>query len=211
VHRLGEPYPYRDAARAYRKCSSFSRVFKFPRCYHRNDREKRGIEIVTGGNASLRRSAVERFGLWDETTVEGEEASFCFRLMRHKRPSEYLVFSPVPLMIRRLDIAGGLARRTAGSLAQLWLHFEYAHRSVGRYFPVRFALLYPLFLLRVLWATIEYTWEDARYPTTRERVLDLARLLVLGPPSFAWFWVRLLRKPAGRRYAPGQALAANVS
>jgi len=206
VHEEGEPYPYANADRAYRRCLTFSPMLRLPRCYARQTREKRGVDFVYGGNASVRRSAIRRFGLWDEVAVEGEENSFNYRMRRHKRQEEYLVFSPDPVIVRGIGVPGGLQRRSTDVQQSFWRHFESFHRVVGHYHPVRFVLLYPAYLWKVLDETVTFTMDDAVFPDEPSRRRAARRLVLEFPWNVMKGWWRLLRTPGGRRYRPGEGI-----
>ncbi|MFO0625766.1 MAG: glycosyltransferase [Polyangiales bacterium] len=86
--------------------------FKKPRVFHGSPNAKRGIAWLAGGNASLRRSAWERFGPWDEWLRYHNEHSLFLRMNKGMAPGEYLAYDPEARMIIRRDVAGGLDHRT---------------------------------------------------------------------------------------------------
>ena len=122
---------------------------------------KQGITFAVGNNFSIRRQLIERIGGWDEGIPMGEELSFFFKYERARRPREYLVHDPRPTVWRRVNVAGGLERRTRPD----WVRNElrgrviYYHAVVGHYFPWRFRLLYPLFALRAAEQVFVWIWD----------------------------------------------------
>jgi glycosyltransferase involved in cell wall biosynthesis len=163
---------------------------------------KVGIDYLFGTNASFRRSLVERIGGWDEVSdlMWGEEQSFSLKFMLQRRKAEYFVFDPVAVAIRRTDVAGGCARRTGSG----WVEREvssriiYFHRIVAHYFPLRFLLLYPVFLLWLLARFGIWVWDgDNRHMGVMSRVLATARGVVLFPwlvLRFGWLRPGLVRR-----------------
>jgi len=136
-------------------------VFKDTRGYTNNTLEKVGIDFLIGSNASVRRSLVRRLGGWDEGIPMGEEQSFAFKFARQKSPDEYFKFDPGPVMWRRTNVAGGLGRREneGWHLRELDSRFFYYKHVVGYYFPRRFALLRPLFVIRAILQVFEWIWD----------------------------------------------------
>jgi hypothetical protein len=63
------------------------------------------------------------------------------------RPKEYLMFDPEPTVLRRFDIPGGLGKRHLPLTQLLRNQLLFYHRVVGKHFPLRFYMLYPLFSL----------------------------------------------------------------
>jgi glycosyltransferase involved in cell wall biosynthesis len=92
--------------------------FKQPRCYAYDDRRKVGIDYLMGGNASIRRSAVDRGGGWDEFLRYHNEHSLFLRLKKRMRRGEYLVYDPTPRMRIRKDVPGGLNYRVDGEVRE---------------------------------------------------------------------------------------------
>ncbi|HEX4346317.1 MAG TPA: glycosyltransferase family 2 protein, partial [Vicinamibacterales bacterium] len=69
----GRQPPYLAMQYARRSVLSYS-FLKWPRTYVRVDTRSPSVQSLMGTNGSVRRSAVERFGLWDECTPIEEEA-----------------------------------------------------------------------------------------------------------------------------------------
>lgn len=153
---------------------------------------KEGILFAVGNNFSLRRSLVDRIGGWDEGVPMGEEHSFYFKYEQGRAPGEYLVYDPAPVVWRRVDIEGGLARRTRPD----WFENElkgriiYYHHVVAHYFPWRFRLLYPLFVLRAAERVLMWIWDhDNRFHRTNERLrASLGTMTALLRLTRRWGW-----------------------
>jgi glycosyltransferase involved in cell wall biosynthesis len=146
-HVFAEPEdPTRyNTARNRRLCLRYSWL-KMPRARLRHSMRIEGVTQVAGTNASIRRSAIERAGGWDHE-LDHDEDSFNFRFARVKRPREYFAYDPAPVILRRLDIEGGLGRRQASFLDRLRTELRFSHGVIRRYFPVRFWALYPAYVL----------------------------------------------------------------
>ncbi len=163
-------------------------VFKDPRTFAFGTLRKIGLDFLIGSNSSLRRSAITRAGGWDEGVPMGEEQSFAFRLARTRTPREYLVYDPKPLIHRRVDVPGGLDRRSSSDWDRKDLvgRIIYYHGVVAHYFPWRFRLLYPLFVLRILQQVLVWLWDaDNAKRTPGERIKASFRTLAAFP-TIAW-------------------------
>lgn len=150
---------YLRAART--RCMSFMPVLKLPTTYVRHGTRLRPVQAVHGTNGSLRRSAVVRFGGWDEDTTIEDETSFSLRARPRMHPDEYFVFDPIPEAIRGLGTPGGLAKRfmtPGGFLIRL---LDFIHTILGRYFPVRVILLYPVYAAVAYGWTVGWIWLEA--------------------------------------------------
>ena len=143
----GDHTPYANPERARRNVLSFN-VLKWQRVYARTDVRKR-VESLMGGNVAIPRRTLERFGLWDECTPIEDEPSLAFRINASKRDDEYMLFDPDVKMVRRLEVPGGMAKRTLSGPRYAKRVFTFLHNIVGHYFPLRFALLYPAYLPRI--------------------------------------------------------------
>src|SRR5262249_54653453 len=121
--------------------------FKQPRCYAYDPRSKRGIDYLMGGNASIRRSAVQRAGGWDEHLRYHNEHSLFLRLRKLMRPGEYLLYEPRARMQMRKDVPGGMNHRVDGEVRgrvdDLAKYFLWV---VGREHPLRIYGLLPGFV-----------------------------------------------------------------
>jgi glycosyltransferase involved in cell wall biosynthesis len=138
-----DPAPH-NTPRSIRLCLRYS-FLRMPRGRLRHTTRIEGVTQVAGGNASIRKCAIDRAGGWD-IEDDHDEDSFNFRFARVKRPGEYFAYDPIPVMLRRLDVPGGLARRTQNIGDRIRAELGYSHRVVRKYHPVRFALFYPAYL-----------------------------------------------------------------
>lgn len=145
----GKQPPYANMARARRKVMSYTWL-KWQRCYTQVDTRCDRVEGVHGTNAMIRRSALERFGLWDTCCQIEDENSLCFRMLAGKRADEFLVFDPAATIRRRLDIGGGLDKRGMSTFGFGRRLFHYLHNVVGHYHRARFLALYPAYAV-LLW------------------------------------------------------------
>jgi glycosyltransferase involved in cell wall biosynthesis len=167
-------------------------IFRDPLTLPVGSLRKAGITFAVGNNFSVRRALVDRVGGWDEGIPMGEEQSFFFRYERARQPGEYLVYDPQPVVWRRVDIVGGLDRRTRAD----WYENElkgriiYYHHVVAHYFPWRFRLLYPLFVLRAAERVLFWIWDaDNRAHGVLGRVAASVRVLgALPRMTLEWGW-----------------------
>lgn len=188
----GRP-PYRDMAAARRKVLSYVPVLMYQRVYAQAD-QRRVVHSIHGGNVSIRRAALERFGLWDECTTVEDELSLCYRFLKLRRPGEHAIFDPQAVMVRRMDIPGGMDKRYQTLRRWGWRHFEFLHNIIGHYFPVRFVALYPAYI-GLLWVLMQdHIWSDLAGASTARRAV-LALGVTLGfPLLWAWWLARLLAR-----------------
>jgi glycosyltransferase involved in cell wall biosynthesis len=193
-----EENPYAWKALAHWRCQDFSPLLKLPWTYVRQNRRKQPVGAVIGSNGSLRRSAVERFGLWDEDTAIEDEASFGLRAAQRMAPGEYFAFDPIPVIRRGIDVQGGMQKRfiTTGPYYRRVLDF--VHRIIGRYHPARVLLLWPLYVLAVYGWTVTWIWSDSRlHKTLPRRIAGTLGLLPLVPVHALWCAARALRPGPG--------------
>lgn len=185
--------PYVNPERARRDVLSFN-VLKWQRVYARTDIKKR-VESLMGGNAAIPRRTLERFGLWDECTQIEDEPSLAYRINAGKRADEFLVFDPDVKMIRRLDVPGGMAKRTLSGPAYAQRVFTFLHNIIGHYFPLRFVLLYPAYIYFVAYHCIQWICSDSKkHQTLPSRIWATAGIIVsLLPLWFFWLgqWLYL--------------------
>lgn len=169
VDMARDPAEY-TTPRNVRLCLRYSWL-KMPRGRTYHGQRIVGVTQVAGTNASIRKSAIERAGGWDDE-ADHDEDSFNFRFERVKGKHEYFVYDPEPAILRRLNIAGGLGRRQQDVRARLRAELRFSHAVIRRYFPLRFWAFYPLYLgsalQRACWDVIEARraavlgWERAR-------------------------------------------------
>lgn len=199
--------PYANMAMARRKLLSYSPLM-WQRCYPRTDVRSTTIENLMGGNSAVRRSLLERCGLWDEFPRCENENSLWFRVREQRRPGEYLVFDPDAAMIRRLDVDGGMAKRTIGVLGFGWSMFEYFHKVIGYYHPRRFLALYPIYFVFYFWIMCTWTWNEAgRY---RGKPVQKLATLVGFAVAQPVLWLVWLGRLAAHRITQGPAVRQAV-
>jgi len=147
IHELGEIARYADMERAYSKCLTIT-LFMRGRVFTGIEREKKPVQWLHGNNCSLRRETIIKLGGWyPHVKSDHEEHSLYFKFHKSKKTGEYLKFDPIPTVLRRFKIAGGVERRTI-SLRELLDHrLRFCHWVIGVEFPWRFYGLYPLFMI----------------------------------------------------------------
>jgi len=198
----GTEPPYRDMERARRNVLTFN-LLRWQRVYARSDRRAK-VTSAMGGNASWRRATLEAYGLWDECTPVEDEPSLCYRVDAGKRAGEHMVFDPDTTMIRRLGVAGGMDKRALSPAGYGGKLFTFFHNVIAHYFPVRFALLYPLYVGYLAYQVYDWLFDDARGRSTGGRVVAAIGFTLALP--FLWtywlarWWVRRFRDgPAPHR------------
>ena len=209
--------PYVNMAKARRHVLSFN-VLKWQRVYARTDEKKR-VESLMGGNAAIRRWTLERFGLWDECTPIEDEPSLSYRINAGKHHDEYLLFDPEPKMIRRLDVPGGMAKRTMSGPVYAKRVFTFLHNIIGHYFPIRFVLLYPFYIYFVAYHVIQWICSDSKkHQTLARRIWATSGIcLTLLPLWAVWlveWWYRRIRygeAPHRPDLSPHPAAGAELS
>jgi glycosyltransferase involved in cell wall biosynthesis len=196
----GAPVPYGNMPRARRNVLSFNWL-KWQRVYARSDEPKR-VESLMGGNVAIPRTTLERFGLWDECTPIEDEPSLAYRIAAGKRADEYLAFAPAVRMIRRLDVPGGMAKRTLSGPAYARRVFTFVHNIIGHYFPWRLVLLYPAYYGFVAWHVTEWIVSDSKkHRTWWQRAGGALGLNLVLP--FCWLgWLARLAVDRVRHGAP---------
>lgn len=199
----GDQKPYANPERARRNVLSFN-VLKWQRVYARTD-VKKHVESLMGGNAAIPRTTLERFGLWDECTPIEDEPSLAYRIDAGKRDDEYLLFDPDVQMIRRLDVPGGMAKRTLSGPRYAKRVFTFLHNIVAHYFPVRFWLLYPAYLCFVAFHAIEWICSDSKkHQTLASRIWATTGLVVSIVPLWL-YWLAELAYTRVRDGVPAHA------
>ena len=188
--------PYKNMKRAERNVMSLSWL-GWQRPYSKVSVRKH-VDSVVGGNASMRREALARAGLWDECTPVEDEVSFAYRLRARMEPGEYILFDPTCVMQRRLDVPGGMDKRYQGPLSHARKHFLFLHRIVGHYLPWRYWLLQPVYLAR-LWLEVADWFIDHGRASGAHKAVKLAALGICMPVLWLWW----LAGEAARRVRSG--------
>jgi glycosyltransferase involved in cell wall biosynthesis len=194
----GDARPYANPARARKNVLSFN-LLKWQRVYARTD-VKKPVESLMGGNAAIPRRTLERFGLWDECTPIEDEPSLAYRINAGKRAAEYLLFDPDVQMIRRLEVPGGMAKRTLSGPRYAKRVFTFLHNIVAHYFPLRFLLLYPAYICFVALHAIEWICSDSKkHSTVPHKIWATAGIVV----SIVPLWLYWLGELAVHRIRDG--------
>lgn len=179
--------PYVNPDRARRDVLSFN-VLMWQRVFARTDQKKR-VQSLMGGNAAIPRRTLKRFGLWDECTPIEDEPSLAFRINAGKAPGEYLLFDPDVKMIRRLDVPGGMGKRTMSGPAYAKRVFTFLHNIIGHYFPMRFVLLYPLYLYMASYHVTQWICSDSiKHRTLFQRIWATSGFFLALFPMWT-FWL----------------------
>ena len=197
IHNDDLAHRYAPLLAAFTRTLSFDPFLKISMTYVQHDRRRIPVYALHGTNASLRRSAWQRFGGWDEDTAIEDEVSFCFRALRRKAPDEYFAYDPRPVIVRNRDTAGGLGKRQMSVGVFFGHYLDYIHRIIGRYYPVRVVALYPIYLVVAYFMAVGTIWAHSRrYRTLVSRLGAAAHLLASSPVLVAAALVRTVASSA---------------
>ena len=178
--------PYVNLERARRDVLSFNKLM-WQRVFARTDQKKR-VQSLMGGNAAIPRKTLERFGLWDECTPIEDEPSLAYRINAGKAADEYMLFDPDVKMIRRLDVPGGMGKRTMSGPFYAKRVFTFLHNIIGHYFPVRFVLLYPAYIYLCIYHVTQWICSDSiKHRTLAQRVFATAGFYLALFPLWAYW------------------------
>jgi glycosyltransferase involved in cell wall biosynthesis len=195
--------PFHPLLFAVTRTLSYDPLLKMPLTYAQHDRRCIPVQAILGSNASLRRSAWQRFGGWDVDTSIEDEVSFCFRAMKGKQPHEYFAYDPRPVLIRNEDIAGGLDKRQMSLQRYQFEYLRFVHTIQWRYHPLRVLCLYPLYLLAAYAMSVAWVWvHSRRYRSAPARAWVAIAMLLLLPVQVGKLLLGRLRMrltPTGRR------------
>ncbi len=146
----GSPdYPYLPMMRWFirRKVMSYS-FFKFPYTFAQFNEDVADVEWLHGTNASLRKEWAYKAGLWDTRVQSQDEHSLAFKLKPYLKDGFHLAFKKEPAVIRRLDIEGGMGKRTFSIKKEFESYFHYFrysvfpyHPELKKYYPIIFVLI----------------------------------------------------------------------
>jgi glycosyltransferase involved in cell wall biosynthesis len=183
---------------------SYDPLLKIPMTYVQHDRRCIPVQAILGSNASLRRSAWQRFGGWDVDTSIEDEVSFCFRALKRKRPEEYFAYDPRPVLLRNKDIRGGLDKRQMSLGRYQYEYLRFVHTIVGRYHPLRLVCLYPLYLVVSYMVSVGWVCvHSRRYRSLVARAwVSIAMLALLPFQAVHILFGRLRKRLTARRSAP---------
>ncbi len=201
----GAEPPYVNMKAARRRVLSYSPLM-WQRCFTRIDSRSQTIENIHGTNSAIRRSALERFGMWDTCTKIEDENSFCYRMLRGKADDEYMVFDPEAAILRRLDIDGGLDKRQMSAVGYGRRIFEFLHNIVAHYHRARFIGLYPAYVTLLWWVTADWVWHESAAHQGRT-LGKLATIIGLGLalPLLWSYWLASFALERLRNGAPARA------
>ncbi len=182
IHNDEPVHRYSPVLALVTRTLSYDPILKIPLTYVQHDRRRLPVYAVHGTNASIRRSACERFGGWDTDTAIEDEVSFCLRALRHKRADEYFAYDPRPILLRNRDIRGGLDKRHMSAGVYLRKYLQFVHRILGRYHRWRVILLYPLYLAVSYVLAVGWLCRNSRrYASIPSRMVAAVVLLVTLP------------------------------
>ena len=184
-------------------------MLKWQRVYARTDVKKQ-VESVMGGNVAIPRRTLERFGLWDECTPIEDEPSLAYRITAGKADDEYLLFDPNVTMIRRLDVPGGMAKRQMSGPRYAKRVFTFLHNIVGHYFPLRFVLLYPVYIYFVAYHCIEWICSDSKKHQTLPLRIWATTGMILSIIPLWLFWLAQWGRMAASRTARQSASTSSA-
>jgi glycosyltransferase involved in cell wall biosynthesis len=203
----GEEAPFSPLIFAITRTLSYDPLLKIPLTYVHHDRRCIPVQAILGSNASLRRSAWQRFGGWDVDTSIEDEVSFCFRAAKRKRPHEYFAYDPRPVLYRKMDVPGGLDKRQMSLGRYQHEYLRFVHTIVWRYHPLRVLLLYPLYLAAAYFMSVGWVCAHSwRYRSLAGRVWVSIAMLALLPGQALGVVLGQVRKRLTRsRAALGKA------
>jgi glycosyltransferase involved in cell wall biosynthesis len=193
----------------YRRLAESGRVMKFsqrlrlPLTYPRYDQRVAPVDYVHGSGGAYRREVFTRFGGWDEDTPIEDETSLGIRIGRGLQDGEYLAFEPKPRLRRRLDVEGGLAKRSL-TPARFYARFmRFVHSILGRYYPSRVRWMYPAYVIAGLWWTWSWIWVDSQQHARYHQKIAAAGLFLVTLPYHA---LMAWRTPFGAQRGSGEQL-----
>ncbi len=197
----GSEPPYANMKAAERNVLTYS-LLMWQRCYTRVRVRSETIENIHGTNSAIRRSVLERFGMWDTCTKIEDESSLCYRILSGKAEDEYMVFDPDAAILRRLDIDGGLDKRQMSAVGYGARIFEFFHNIVAHYHTARFVGLYPAYVWLLWWVTADWIWHEssAHRENTARKLVTIGGLGVAMP----LLWSYWLGRFALRRVRDGR-------
>jgi hypothetical protein len=103
-------------------------------------------------------------------------------------------------MIRRLDVPGGMAKRTMSGPRYAKRVFTFIHNIIGHYFPARFLLLYPAYIYFVAFHCIEWICSDSKRHDTWPRRIAASTGMAL---AIVPLWLVWLAEMAAQRLRDG--------
>jgi len=162
VFSIGETKRYRDMSKAYERCLTYSFFLK-GRVFTGIEKPKKPVQWLHGSNASVRKEYIIKAGGWYPFLNDFEEHSFCFKIRKYMSSKDYFSFNPLAITLRRFTIEGGIGRRQFSFNEILSEKFKYYHWVVSKYFPFRFYLLYPFFIIYAIRYSIKSYRKNSAY------------------------------------------------
>jgi len=104
---------------------------------------------------------------------------------------EYLFFDPLPVVIRRKNVAGGLGKRDLMLGQYMTEMLVFMHRVIGRYHTPRFVSLYFVYLLAAIVRTAKWSKSDSHLPGNEQ---SWPGALIRAPRVFPDSWLRAVGK-----------------
>lgn len=144
--------PYLSVMRGFirRRCMQYS-ILKTPYTFAKFDENVEDVDWLHGTNSSIRKEWALKAGLWDTHARNQDEHSFAFKIQPFLKDGYRLDFRKHPILIRRLDIEGGMDKRSFSLNREFQNQYQYVSKTVLKYYP-RLRILYPLFLV---WCVIK--------------------------------------------------------
>ena len=105
-------------------------------------------------------------------------------------------------MIRRRDIPGGMNKRESGVVSLGGRVFEFQHRVLRYYFPLRFLALYPIYMAVLYVVCCDWIWNDLNHQGGALRKTSLCAGLLA---TFPVLWAIWMTGVIANRIATGPA------
>jgi hypothetical protein len=125
-----------------------------------------------------------------------------------------MLFDPEPAMIRRFDVPGGMDKRHMTPRHLTRRVFDFQHNILGHYFPVRFVLLYPAYVVVAYAVAMDWVWNEFAARGSVLRRLGTSLRLAAELPFVwtgwlaTWAWKRVRHGPPPRNPRLDPSVAA---
>jgi len=139
-------YPYISWMRSYirSKCMSYN-FMKIPYTFAQFNEDIKNVEWLHGTNSSVRREWALKAGLWDTHVKNQDEHSFAFKLQPLLVDGYRLDFRKEPILLRRMDIEGGMGKRSFSFSREWKNNYNYFKNVILKYFPSRI-IFFPIYI-----------------------------------------------------------------
>jgi hypothetical protein len=127
-----------------RRCMSYNWL-KLPYTFAQFDEDVKDVEWLHGTNSSIRRDWALKAGLWDTHVKNQDEHSFAFKLHPFLVDGYRIDFKKEPALLRRMDIEGGMEKRSFSFSREWENNFNYCKKVIFKYFPSRIKF-YPIYI-----------------------------------------------------------------